>query len=204
MSSPGSVTNWIALLKAGDHLAAQQLWDRYFERLVRLARKSLQNIPRREADEEDVALSAFASFCRGAKQGRFPQLRDRHNLWPLLVVITFRKTRDVMRRVLGPKQGGGKVAGDSAVHRILDSSEAAEGFEQIVGREPTPDFAAQVAEELRRLLDLLDDEEQRRIAVWKMEGYSNREIADKLGCTLRRVERTLRLIRTIWNNEIRP
>jgi DNA-directed RNA polymerase specialized sigma24 family protein len=204
MSSGGSVTNWIAQLKAGDRAAVQRLWDRYFAQLVRLARKQLQNVPRREADEEDVALSAFASFCRRAEQGQFPQLQDRDNLWPLLVVITFRKTRDVMRRVLGPNQGGGKVRGDSALVRNADSPETTEGFDQMVGSEPTPEFVTLIAEEFRRLLEILDDEEQRSIAVWKMEGYTNREITAKLGCSLRRVERTLQLIRKIWENEIKP
>ena len=52
-------------------------------------------MPRVAADEEDVALSAFDSFCRGAQRGRFPQLDDRDNLWRLLVVITSRKAVDL-------------------------------------------------------------------------------------------------------------
>src|SRR5262249_49366796 len=91
MSLPGSVTDWIDRLKIGDPAAAQQLWQSYFQRLHRIARKKLQGTPRRVADEEDVALSAFDSFCRGAEQGRFPQLTDRDDLWRLLVTITARK-----------------------------------------------------------------------------------------------------------------
>src|SRR5262245_27439563 len=67
MSSAGSVSHWIGLLKTGDPIAAQKLWEGYFERLVRLARSRLRDLPRRAADEEDVALSAFDSFCRGAE-----------------------------------------------------------------------------------------------------------------------------------------
>ena len=65
MYPEASVTHWINQLKAGDPDAAQKLWERYFRRLVSLARKK-----RRAADEEDVALSAFDSFCRGAEQDR--------------------------------------------------------------------------------------------------------------------------------------
>ena len=72
MSSDGSVTGWLGRLRAGDPSAAQQLWQRYFQRLVGLARQKLRDVPRRVADEEDVALSAFDSFCRNAEQGRFP------------------------------------------------------------------------------------------------------------------------------------
>ena len=188
MASVGSVTFWIDQLKAGDHAAAQPLWERYFERLVGLARSKLRGLPRRAADEEDVALSAFDSFCRGAEQGKFPQLADRDNLWPLLVVITARKALDLRTAERRQKRGGGAV---------LDEA-AGPDLEQVIGREPTPEFAAQVAEACQRLLDRLDDAELRSVALAKMEGYSNDETAVKLGCVTRTVERKLRLIRSIW------
>jgi hypothetical protein len=84
MTSAGSVTHWLQLLKAGDQAAAPPLWEGYFRRLVGLARQRLPGIPRRAADEEDVALSAFDSFCRGAERGQFPRLNDRDDLWQLL------------------------------------------------------------------------------------------------------------------------
>jgi len=70
----GSVTHWIGQLKAGNSAAAQPLWERYFQQLVYLARKKLQGSPRRASDEEDVALSAFASFCRAAENTASPPL----------------------------------------------------------------------------------------------------------------------------------
>src|SRR5262245_19707494 len=90
MSSPGSVSHWIAALKGGDSAAAQPLWERYYRRLVALARKKLQSA-RRVADEEDVVQNAFHSFFRALAGGRFPQLDDRDSLWRLLVVITANK-----------------------------------------------------------------------------------------------------------------
>src|SRR5438874_663123 len=113
MSSEGSVSHWIAQLRAGDHRAAQELWERYFQRLVGLARKKLRDTPRRSADEEDVALSAFGCFCRGAEQGRFPRLSDRDDLWHLLVTITVQKAIDHIRRECRHKRGGGAVPGGS-------------------------------------------------------------------------------------------
>src|SRR5262249_59523795 len=106
MASKGSVTEYIDKLKAGDPVAAQMLWERYFQRLVRLARKYLQKGRPRMADEEDVALSAFDSFCRGAEEGRFPQLADRDNLWRLLVVLTARKASHVLRDEGRQRRGG--------------------------------------------------------------------------------------------------
>src|SRR5689334_22900261 len=105
MPAPGSVANWLVLLKEGDSAAAQALWERYFPRMVALARKRLQGARRREADEEDVALSAFDSFWRGAREGRFPHLTDRDDLWRLLVVITARKALDLLERQGRKKRG---------------------------------------------------------------------------------------------------
>ena len=84
----------------------------------------------------------------------------------------------------------------------LDDSDAEAGLEQVVGNEPTPEFAAQFAEEYERRLHDLNSPELRLVAVWKMEGYSNAEIARKLGCVERSVERKLRLIRNRWAREV--
>src|SRR5882724_9359734 len=111
----GSVTCWISRLQAGDAAAAQVLWERYFRRLVGLARKKLQDAPRRAADEEDVAISAFASFCRGAAHGQFPQLADRDNLWRLLVTLTARKALHLQRDERRHKRGGGTVRDEAAL-----------------------------------------------------------------------------------------
>jgi DNA-directed RNA polymerase specialized sigma24 family protein len=201
VSLPGSVTHWIAQLRAGDAAAAQQLWERYFRRLVGLARQRLGALPRRAADEEDVALSAFDSFCRGLEQGRFPGLADRDNLWQLLVTITARKALQLRRHERRQKRGGGNVRGDSALHFGAEAADEEADLEQVIGNEPTPEFAAQTAEECQRLLARLPDQGLRSVAVWKMEGHSNEEIAAKLGCVPRTVERKLGLIRTLWSQE---
>src|SRR5262249_34542005 len=131
-------------LQAGDPAAVQRLWERYFTRLVGLARRKLEGAPRRAADGEDVALSAFDSFCRHAEQGRFPQLEDRDGLWRLLVVITARKAAHLVRDESRAKRGGGMTP--------AADEEAVLG--EVLSREPTPELAAQVADECRRLLGL--------------------------------------------------
>jgi RNA polymerase sigma factor (sigma-70 family) len=203
MASEGSVTYWVKQLQAGDRAAAQQLWERYFQRLVGLARKKLQDDARRAADEEDVALSAFASFCRGVARGHFPQLADRDDLWHLLVTVTVRKAIHLRRDERRQKRGGGAVQDEAALRRA--GTDQGQGrFDELVGTEPTPEFAAQVAEEFRRLLENLGEDELRSIALWKLEGYTNAEIASKLGCVRLTVQRRLRLIRDIWAKEMRP
>jgi DNA-directed RNA polymerase specialized sigma24 family protein len=201
MRPDASVTQWIDGLKAGDPDAAQKLWERYFRRLVGLAKKKLRAAPRCAADEEDVALSAFDSFCRGAGQDRFPQLHDRLDLWQLLVLLTARKAVDLAQHERRQKRGGGGVLDEAALPGPARSSAQGAALEQIEGPEPTPAFAAQVAEEYGRLLERLDSPELRSVAMHKVEGYGNEEIAARLGCGLRTVERRLRLIRGIWEQE---
>jgi DNA-directed RNA polymerase specialized sigma24 family protein len=195
MVPEGSVTHWIGQLKAGDHDAAQRLWECYFQQLVRLARQLLLGTPRRAADEEDVALSAFGSFCLGAEQGKFPQLFDRNNLWRLLMVITARKALDLRQHERRQKR---HVAGTPTAAEELPS------VEDVIGPEPTPEFAAQVAEAYQQLLDRLPDPVLQSIAQWKLENYTNEEIAAKLGCVPRTVERKLRVIRGLWAEGLSP
>lgn len=194
MATDDSVSAWIDQLKAGEAEAAQPLWERYFARLVGLARKKLQGTARTAADEEDAALSAFHSFCRAVDAGRFPLLRDREDLWRLLVLLTERKASNQARDERRLKRGGGKVLDEAGW--VGDG--VGNGPDQVPGREPTPDFAAQVAEECQRLLKLLDDDLLRALAVGKMEGCTNPELAARHGLALRTVERKLGLIRKIW------
>jgi hypothetical protein len=109
MSSAGSVSEWLAQLKAGDSAAAQCLWEEYYWQLLERARHKLYGTPRRVADEEDVVLSAIDSFCRAAAQSRFPQLNDRHDLWQILVLITDRKACHLANYERRQRRGGGKV-----------------------------------------------------------------------------------------------
>ena len=193
-----TVTLWIASLKGGDAAAAQKIWGRYFEVLVRLARVRLKYAPRAVADEEDAALSAFDSFCQGAARGRYPRLDDRDDLWRLLVVITERKALDQAQRERRQKRGGGKVLGTPD---LPYADGRAGGIAGAASPEPTPEFAAQVADECGRLLGKLRDDGLRQTAQLKMEGYTNEEVAERLGCSLRSVARKLELIRRSWEDE---
>jgi DNA-directed RNA polymerase specialized sigma24 family protein len=200
MPSDGSVSRLIDGLVVGDAVAVQGLWERYFRRLVGLARKKLAGSSRRSADEEDVALSAFDSFCRNAERGLFPQLLDRDSLWRLLVVITARKSAHLLRDENRLKRGGGvglhtETAGGGEGPVILD---------EILSREPSPEFAALAAEEHQRLLAALGEDELRSVALWRMEGYTVEEIAARLGYAPRSIKRKLQLIRNIWEKELRP
>jgi DNA-directed RNA polymerase specialized sigma24 family protein len=196
MDSEGSITLCVAALKRGDRAVAQRLWEAYFRRLVALARSRLHSTSRRVADEEDVALSAFDSFIRRAETGRFPRLEDRDDLWEVLFVLTVRKAIDHARREGRRVRGGGQV-------RSLEQLTGLEAG-QLAALEPSPELAAEMVDECRRLLDFLGDETLRSVAAWKMEGFTNAEIAAKLGCVEQTVERKLRRIRRRWEREEGP
>jgi DNA-directed RNA polymerase specialized sigma24 family protein len=187
---PGSVSLCLAKLKKGDEVAAQRLWVAYSHRLVRLARSRLRAVHRGGGDEEDVALSVFNSLLIRAQRGQFPRLEDREDLWQLLYVLTVRKAVDQSKREHAKRRGGGAVC-------YLSDLEVAD-LERAVGAEPTPNLAAQLAEECQKLLDALGDEKLRRVALWKVEGYTNKQVAEKLGVVEQTVERKLRRIREIW------
>ena len=193
-----SITRWIDGLKQGDSDSAEQIWQHYFERLVRLANQRLSTLPRGPADEEDVALSALNSVILGARAHKFPQLTDRSDLWKLLVVVTTRKAVARQRRHFAAKRPDRNVVRNASKDDASDCSE----LSQVLGREPSPEFAALFAEEVHQLLTALPGDEFRQVALMRLEGYTNREIAEKLEWYEVKVERRLRIIRKCWSSAV--
>lgn len=192
------VTQWLCdLRQEGNEEAAHRLWERYFEQLVRVAEGKLPLKLRRAFDGQDVAQSALISFFEGMEQDRFPRLEDRHNLWGLLVVITSRKAFRYLEKEQAQKAGGGNVRGESAF-QPLHQQEAGRGIEAILGSEPTPEKVAQMSEEFDRLLASLPNDQYRRIALLRMEGYSIPEISAEIDLPRRTVDTRLQIIRELW------
>ena len=182
VDADGSVTQWIDPLKTGDREAIGQLWRLYAQPLFDLARRRLNGSPKLVDRAEDLAVDAFLSFCRHAAAGDFKELANRRNVWGLLACITIRKT-------FGFRTKEGKRP--DAVGELSGLGER--GFEGVASHEPEPEFVATVTS----LLALLSPE-LREVAVLKMEGLTNQEIAGRRSCALRRVERQLAMIRGRW------
>ncbi len=198
-----SVTQWLPGIKAGDAADIERLWERYFHRLVRLAGAKLPEHCRRAYDEEDVAISAFQSFCERAGQGQFPRMEGRDDLWRLLAMLTVRKACLMIRHQTRQKRGGGRVMGESAFAGHGPNLEAPEtdGLRAVVGREPTPEDAASFTETFDDLIRKLNDKNLKTIALGRLEGRSSEEIAAELGTSVRTIDRKLKLIRAIWREE---
>ncbi len=190
------VSNWIDQAKDGDSIASHQLWHHYYDRLIRVARNNLRGQDRRVADEEDIVVSVFESFYRAAQQGRFPDLSDRDALWRLLLKMSARKIVD-RRRHDGRQRRG---AGQKVVS--LQGADDNETIIQVIGDEPTPEMVLMMTESFEQLLQHLGGGPLREIAVGKMEGFSNAELAQKFECSERTIERRLHLIREKCQQEL--
>lgn len=196
--SDNSVTQFIHLLREGDPKAATPIWNHFYSRLVTLANKKLTSRVRRVVEGEDVAQSVFDSCFRAVQEGRVPDLKNRDNLWALLVTITERKAFNTNRNITAQKRGGGKVSGESVFLSRSDSFSP--GIAGIAGDEPTPEFVAIFAEEVQNRLDSLP-EDARKVVSLIMEGYKQKEIATKTGFSIAKVERKLALVRDKWGQD---
>lgn len=180
----GSVSHWLDGIRRGDSQAAQELWDRYFARLVTVARSRLMHLER-DISGEDVALSAMKSLMMGVQEDKYPDLADRSGLWPLLVTITAHKSISEQRRQLAQKRS-----------RALECR--LEDVQDYIGVEPNPEFAVEVADQLENLVLALDDSTLRQIVEKKLAGCTNDQIAEEVGCTVRTIIRKLKRIRQEW------
>lgn len=181
MEESGSVTRILKRLADGDADAAQPLFEHYFDALVRFARAKLAGVSQGGGGPEDLAQSAFARFCIKVQRGLFPDLADRDGLWRLLLRITANKASD-RRKKKSLKRD--EFDGDN-----------------LPGSQPTPEELETSEQECERLLAMLDPIQQ-QVALLKMHGYKNHEIAGRIDRALRTVERQLQIIRAKWKREL--
>jgi len=179
-----STTHWILEIGAGNRDAATELWNRYYDRLVRFARQRLSTAPRAAADEEDVALSAFNCFYQAIEEGRLRELQDSESFWRLLITITAHKAISRIRHERCDCRDYRRI--DGAASKLLEGNES---------NELDPDFVVETIDTCREWLERLGDGSLRLVAIRRLEGYSNPDIARELNCSIKTVERKLNLIR---------
>ncbi len=188
-----SVTRWLRELRSGDDAAASRLWEFLRKRLLVVSRNAIERgRPQSTYDEDDVAQSAYYSLCSAIQAGRYEELEDRDQLWKLLTVIAVNKVKNRVRNGARIRRGGqdNHVAnGDPHLQNLISSNLPV-------------DDDVMMQEECERLLSLLQQDELKQVAVLKVEGYTNVEIADHLMCSRRSVQRRLNLIRDVWASEI--
>ena len=176
------ISQWIDLARGGDEEAFEHLWLHFYGKLVSLAR-SVSHKSSTKSFEEDVAQSTLASFYFRFHEGRYPDLHDRLGLWKLLMTITLSKSKAIVRK-------------ESRRYEILREEFTGRLHDALLN-----DFTAELSEQLGDLLQRLPNGELRDVASAKLDGYSNREIADQIGKSVPTVERKLRLIREFWSGQ---
>ncbi len=197
--SQDSMTVWFAQLSQGNPDAAAKLWERFFDRLVAIARQQMATANRRVADEEDIAAGVMTALCRCATRGNLPSVQNRDDLWQQLLSWMKHDVIDHVRATRSAKRGSDRVRGGSVFdHDPNARPNDAAGFEQIADRAATPDMLVEMDEQLRILLDRLPEQILRQLAIGKMEGFTNEELAAKIGVSTRTVDRKLKLIRSYW------
>lgn len=196
MSNSPNVSHWIDLIKLGDSVAANRIWQHYFDRLVRSVRRRLYGQNRAVSDEEDIVLSVFDSFYHAVEQGRFPDLSDRDDLWKLLLRMSARKVVDKRRHDLRQRRGG-----NINLHS-LDQAADEKNIIVAIGDEPSPEMVLMMQESVETFFSHLGDGQLRDLAGAKLEGYSNAELAERFECSERTIERRLHLIREKCQQEL--
>jgi RNA polymerase sigma factor (sigma-70 family) len=191
VSVNNSVTQWIATLRNGDQVAASKLWEFLYYRMRGLAQSVSYTNPR-SYDEDDIANSAIAKLFTSLQNGRFTELDGRDSLWKLAAVITLNKAKNLARSENTARRGAGFILVKKEVDELIDLS----------GPEQDPAVIYMMEEECAKLLGKLQREDVKMVALLKIEGFTNEEIADQLGCTRRSVQRRLNLIREAWSQTL--
>lgn len=197
MPEETNVSHWIDLVKDGDSIAANRIWQHYFDRLVRSVRRRLYGQNRAVSDEEDIVLSVFDSFYAAAEKGRFPDLSDRDDLWRLLLRMSGRKVIDKRRHDQRQRRGG-----EVQVHSLGAGEGDKESIIEAIGDKPSPEMVLMMQESVEKLFSHLGVGQLRDLAGAKLEGYSNAELAQRFECSERTIERRLHLIREKCQQEI--
>ena len=199
MSDASSVLLWLDAIRAGDETAVKRLWLEFSPRMTSLAQHWLSRTSgRRIFDEEDIVVTAFEGFRRALVEGRYDGLTGTDELWRLLAAATVNKAIDLSEGERAQKRGGG-----ARIESLDDSSPFVKKLTQgQVSQDPTPEFAAMMTDECKRLLQVLNDPELEAVVLLKLDGFSNDEIAHQIGSSRRTIQRMLASIRDLWSQEV--
>ncbi len=197
MTVDGSLTLCVHRLKSPDPIerddAARIIWNRFSSKLQSLVRRHLDGQIRRREDEHDVLQSMYLSFFQGQLEGKTAPA-SRQELWRLLVRITMCKLVNTANRHLAARRDVRRERPDGRNVTGGNPQFPTWMLEHVDRGQPSAEEKVIVIDELDRLLRELP-EELRRIVIWKLEGFTNAEIAHMIGRTVRCVELKTQLIR---------
>ncbi len=171
----------IAQFKAGSESAARELFDRYCERLMRLARRRIGQRMSSRVDPEDILQSAFRTFFARVRNDEF-SFHQEDDLFKLLVRLTVRKT---LRQIAFHRAGKRNPARETT-----QPTSDADLLLQISSPDPPPEVEVALVDEFTQFLGRLPPLD-RDVLGLKLQGYSTIEIAEQLGSYDRKIRRIL-------------
>ncbi len=179
MSDPRQSCDLVARWRAGDQDAARQLFDRYVDRLVALARRRIGSRLASRVDPEDVVQSVFRTVFGRLRDGQF-HIEQQDDLCKLLMRVTVHKTlRQVEHHGAAKRDPGREAAqGPAPQERLME----------LLDREPPPEAVVAFLDELEHFLSQLTPLE-RQVVELRLRGDSSEEVARQLGVLDRRVRR---------------
>ncbi|MDB4545003.1 ECF-type sigma factor, partial [bacterium] len=155
---------------------------------------------RRVYDEQDAVQSMFLSLCQGLKADRYPDLQNRDNLWRLMLVMTGRKISKRHRFDRQLKRDNRRLLTDS--YFVQNSQDRNSPNLYPSAAEPTPELLAEFADTSSALIEALGTDNLKDVALLRIEGFDDCEIASRLQCSRSTVQRRLVMIRKIWEVEL--
>lgn len=162
-------------LQGGDEAGAEQIFARYYDRLICMVAKSYGSSGGNTETDSDVAQSVFRSFFRRGSIDEF-HIADDGTLWPILVTIALNKIRNRTKYWTRQKRDVGKEVGQEELSAILS-------------RDPTPDEAVILGEVIDDLMAQFPDRRQ-RILRMLLDGHALKEIMEAEGTTRFTIART--------------
>lgn len=193
MSSPGSITVLLNKLRSDDESAVEQIFTRFFEQLKSVARRRLSVRDRKVVDDEDLALWAINTFQRCVRDGMYPKMRNRDDVWKFLVSILERKTVDHIRTQHAEKRGGGQIRGES----FFEDQDHPRMMESLCSDRFDFEVMVDFLDVIESLIIRLKDPELGEILTARFAGHTIKEIADRMDRSVSSVDRKLRLVRKI-------
>jgi len=198
MEMKSSVTDWITQLRNGHSSACDKLWPFYLQRLTSLICQKLETSRTEVSDEEDVLIDTCEVCFRKIKEGVYPNISSRHDLWRMLTKIATRKSIDQIRR---SRKGVDRLRQDATqtLHTATSTFEI-NHIDNIPGAEPTPEFAAMVADESRYRLNQLPAK-MVDVVKLRLQGFTIKEITEKTDVSFPTVQRYLSYVREVWSQD---
>jgi DNA-directed RNA polymerase specialized sigma24 family protein len=187
---PGSITQWVKLLQAGERDAARQIWNRFYPKLLKTASKHFRKNSDPATSGEDIVQSSFRNVFQGVMDGKCPLLANRDELWKLLFVSAINRIRSHYRA-------------QNAQKRPVYTREPLETLDESLLIElKNPEALADLSDYMEYLFGRLDQEDPsgqlRQIACMHLDGHSSALIAKTLRQRKYKVLQKIQWIRILW------